>query len=77
MSDASEYDRYKADTNSLFDFDGNKVEVEHSPGVIRLYAWTIIEDSVGRPYERNADTLNLTPRQAIEVARRLFIAATE
>lgn len=77
MSNTDAYDKYKTDSTSMFDLDGNKIEVERSLGVIRVYGWTITEDSRGQPYETCADTLNLTPRQGIELARRLFIAATE
>ena len=64
------------DKKWLFDMNGNLVEVKTVGGQILLYAWNITEDSVGRPYETHTDTMELTARQAIEVARRLFMAAT-
>ena len=66
----------KPDDKWLFDMNGNLVEVKTVGGQILLYAWNITEDSVGRPYETHTDTMELTPRQAIEVARRLLLAAT-
>ena len=61
----------------LHDVDGHVIEVEQAGSTIQLFGWTITEDSRGKPYETRADTLHLTRRQAIELARRLFIAATE
>jgi hypothetical protein len=75
MSNTNE--NINADNKWLYDMNGNLVEVKTVGGQIHLYAWTITEDSMGRPYETHTDTMELTPRQAIEVARRLFFAATE
>lgn len=61
----------------LYDADGNIVEVRDEGSTITLYGWTLRETSVGMPYEHRPDTLYLTRRQAIELARRLFLAATE
>jgi hypothetical protein len=75
MSNTNE--QSKPDDKWLFDMNGNLVEVKTVGGQILLYAWTITEDSVGRPYETHTDTMELTARQAIEIARRLLNAATD
>ncbi len=64
-------------TDSLCDVDGHQIEIQPAGSTIALYGWTIHETSVGMPFEHRADTLYLTRRQAVELARRLFIAATE
>ena len=74
MSNTNE--QSKPDDKWLFDMDGNVVEVSSSGGTIRLFAWQITEDSRGRPYQTSADSIELTPRKAIELARRLLLAAT-
>ena len=61
----------------MYDMDDNVIEVSSSPGMIRLFAWKAGEDSLGRPYQGSADTLQLSPRKAIELARRLLLAATD
>ena len=75
MSNTNE--QSKPDDKWLFDMDGHVVEVSSSGGTIRLFAWKITEDSRGRPYQTSADSLELTPRKAIELARRLLLAAAE
>lgn len=77
MSNADENDPKQDGDTWLFDMDGHVVEVSSSGGAIRLFAWKITEDSYGRPYQTSADSLELTPRKAIELARRLLLAATE
>lgn len=61
----------------LYDVDGNCIDIEPAGPTIGLSGWHLVEDSQGKPYQRYADKLYLTRRQAIELARRLLIAATE
>lgn len=77
MTNPIDPNQFHDKAESLYDSHGNNVQVERHGGRILLYAWYITEDSLGRPCENHPDTLNLTRRQAIEVARRLFITATE
>ena len=67
----------EADENWMFDVDRNVVEISASGGIIQFFAWKVTEDSRGNPHQDSVDTLNLTPGQAIEIARRLLNAATD
>ncbi len=70
-------DNDQTPTESFYDMNGSVVEINNTKGLVQLWAWRITEDSRGRLYQTSAHTVDLTPRKAIELARRLFIAATE
>lgn len=76
MSNNSENDKKQNESRCMTDMDGNVIEFLRADGVISIFAWTVTEDSQGRPYQASPDILNLTPDQAIEFARRLLNAAT-
>ncbi len=65
-------------TAALIDGSGHSIAIDAiNPTDIRLYGWTLSEDTQGRPYETYASVLHLTSEQAVELARRLLnIAAT-
>ena len=75
MSNNSENDKKQNESMCMNDMDGNVIEFLPADGVMSIFAWTVTEDSQGRPYQTSPDTLNLTPDQAIEFARRLLNAA--
>lgn len=75
MTDNPDDDKKQNESRSMNDMDGNVIEFLPAGGVIRIFSWTVTEDSRGRPYQTSPDTLNLTPEQAIEFARRLLNAA--
>lgn len=77
MSNTADNNQSQEEPDWMTDMDGNVIEVSSRGGVIQLFGWRITEDSLGRPYQSSVDTLNLTPRQGIALARRLFNAATE
>lgn len=70
-------DNDQTPNDSFYDMNGSVVEINNNKGSVQLWAWRITEDSRGRLHQTSADTVDLTPRKAIELARRLFIAATE
>ena len=76
MANNPENDKDQDESRCMTDMDGSVIEFLPADGVIRLFAWTVTEDSQGRPFQTSPDTLNLTPDQAIELARRLLNAAT-
>lgn len=76
MSNNAKNDKKQDESRWMNDMDGNVIEFLPADGVISIFAWTVTEDSRGRPYQTSPDTLNLTPDQAIEFARRLLNAAT-
>jgi hypothetical protein len=63
-------------TAALIDGSGHSIAIDAiNPTDIRLYGWTLTEDTQGRPYETYAPVLHLTSEQAAELARRLLNAA--
>ncbi|MCE9516000.1 MAG: hypothetical protein K8R24_08735 [Mycobacterium sp.] len=76
MSKTTDNAENQDDPRWMFDMDNNVIEVSSSSGMIRIFAWKVTEDSLGRPYQDDAGTLELSPRKAIELARRLLNAAT-
>ena len=77
MTNDPDDDKKQNESRWMNDMDGNVIEFLPADGVISIFAWTVTEDSRGRPHQDSVDTLNLTPDQAIEFARRLLSAATE
>lgn len=77
MSNTADNNKSHDGPDWMFDMDRNVIEVSSVDGAIRLFAWKVIEDSRGNPCQVSVDTLNLTPGQAIEIARRLLNAATD
>ena len=75
MTNTNEQDKFEE--HWFYDMNRAVVEVKNNEGFIRIFAWIVTEDSIGRPYQTTADTVDLTPRQAIELARRLLNAVNE
>lgn len=75
MSNTAKNTETPDETTWMTDLDGNVIEFVPAEGVISIFAWTVTEDSLGRPSQTSSDTLNLSPDQAIELARRLLNAA--
>lgn len=77
MNDSTHEERDRPEFSELIDMDGNFIEVMSHQRVTRLCVWIPKADRDGQPYRELETTLGFTPQQAIDLARRLFLAATD